>query len=106
MTYHDIIITDSIWPTVLYYTVSIIVGLLLYIGKLCIHRYANVTVCVCYALFVSLIAGVHLCIFRFGGEFTNTVFGIDLDTLNYDSIFYGSFVFFLSYGIAIPTKYK
>ncbi|PWW04968.1 hypothetical protein DES37_11464 [Mangrovibacter plantisponsor] len=106
MTYNDIIITDSIWPPVLYYTVSIIVGIILYIGKLLVHRYANLTVCVCYALFVSFIAGVHVCIARFGGEFTDTVFGVYLDTLTYRSIYNGAFFFFLAYGIAIPTKFK
>ncbi|OAT77415.1 hypothetical protein A9B99_21990 [Mangrovibacter phragmitis] len=106
MTWNDIIITDSIWPPVLYYTVSIIVGILLYIGKLFVHRYANLTVYVCYALFVTLFSGIQVCIFRFGGDFTNAIFGIDLDTLAYKSIYNGAFVFFLLYGIAIPTRFK
>lgn len=96
----------SIWPPVLYYIISIMFGVLLYIGKRFVHRYANFTVFIFYAFFVAFFSGIQLCIFRFGGEFTNTVFGVDLDTLNYDSIFYGSFVFFLSYGIAIPTEFK
>lgn len=106
MTWNDIIITDSIWPPVLYYTVSIIVGILLYIGKLFVHRYANFTVFILYAFFVTIFSGIQMCLFRFGGEFAKDILHINLDVYSYDSIFFGTFLFFLLYGIAIPTKFK
>lgn len=111
MNWQDVDITStgatlSMWPPVLYYIVSTVVGVLLYIGKLFVHRYANFTVFILYAFFVTLFSGIQMCLFRFGDEFAKDILHINLGVDEYDSIFFGTFLFFLLYGIAIPTEFK
>ena len=99
MTWQDVDITTggpalSMWPPVLYYIISIMVGVLLYIGKRFVHRYANFTVFILYAFFVTIFSGIQMCLFRFGSEFSMDIFHINVDVGSYDSIFFGSFLFF------------
>lgn len=106
MTYNDIIITPSIWPPVIYYIVSIVVGVLLYIGKYYVHRRANFTVFMLYGLIVGAAASVQMCLYRFGEDFAKDILRVNLDVHGYDSIFNGTFIFFLIYIFAMPTKFK
>ncbi|MEY8710956.1 hypothetical protein [Mangrovibacter phragmitis] len=98
--------TLSMWPPVIYYFVSIIVGGGLYFGRLFVEKYANITVFFIYGFFVLLIAAIHYCLFRFGAEFASDILRVHLDVYAYDSIFWGSFCFALLYCIAVPTKFK
>lgn len=111
MNWQDVDITTgapalSMWPPIIYYIVSIVIGGLLFIGKYFVHRYANFTVFFIYALFVPLIAGVQLSLMRFGDDFARDVLRVSLDVSIYDSIYYGALSFFVLYLFAMPTKFK
>ncbi|WP_226569299.1 hypothetical protein [Mangrovibacter yixingensis] len=106
MTWNDIVITNSIWPPVIYYIVSIIVGLLLFVGKYYVHRRANFTVFMLYGLVVIFCGGCQLALFRFGGGFPRDILRVNLDVYSYDSIFYGSYLFALVYALATPIRFK
>lgn len=106
MTWNDIVITASIWPPVIFYIVSIVVGVLLYVGKYYVHRRANFTVYMLYGLVVAVIAAVQICLFRFGADFARDILRVNLDVHGYDSIFYGSYVFFFVYCLAVPIRFK
>ncbi len=106
MTWNDIIITAPIWPPVIYYIVSIIVGVLLYVGKYYVHRCANFTVFMLYGLVVGAAASVQMCLFRFGEDFAKDILRINLDVYGYDSIYNGAFIFFVIYIFSMPIKFK
>lgn len=96
----------SIWPPVIYYFVSIIVGGGLYIGRHFVEKYANITVFLIYVFCVLFIAALHYCLFKFGAEFASGVLRVHLDVYAYDSIHFGSIAFALVYIFAVPSKFK
>jgi hypothetical protein len=98
--------TLSMWPPVIYYFVSIIVGGGLYFGRFFVEKYANITVFFIYGFFVLLIAAIHYCLFRFGAEFASDILRVHLDVYAYDSIHFGSIAFALIYIFAVPSKFK
>ncbi|KEA51883.1 hypothetical protein DT73_13200 [Mangrovibacter sp. MFB070] len=106
MTWSDIAIKSSIWPPIIYYIVSIVVGVLLFIGKYIVHRRANLPGFLLYAFFVITITAVQFCLMRFGADFARDILRIDLDVYGYESIFNGTYIFTIIYSLALPTKLK
>lgn len=106
MTWNDIVITDSIWPPIIYYIISIVVGVLLFIGKYIVHRRANLPGFLLYAFFVITITAVQFGLMRFGADFARDILRIDLDVYGYESIFNGTYIFTIIYSLALPTKLK
>lgn len=106
MTWDDIVITGSIWPPIIYYIISIVVGVLLFIGKYIVHRRANLPGFLLYAFFVITITAVQFCLMWFGADFARDILRIDLDVYGYESIFNGTYIFTIIYSLALPTKLK
>lgn len=106
MTWSDIAIKNSIWPPVIYYIVSIVVGVLLFVGKYYVHRRANLAGFLLYAFFVITITAVQFCLMRFGADFAKDILRINLDVYGYESIFNGTYIFAIIYGLALPIKLK
>ncbi len=90
----------SVWPVVAYYFVSIVVFLLLYLGKLKVNKLRRYPLFIAYTLVVIAIAAIQINIFANGYDFSSGVLHIDFDPYCYDSVYWGA-LFFLPWCICL-----
>ncbi len=92
------------WPVVLYFVVSILIFVLLYIGKSKVNKAHKYSLFIFYSLFVIAIAAIQINIFANGYDFVKNFLHINFDPYRYDSTYWGSLFFSLLYLLAMPKN--
>ncbi|MHA0969211.1 hypothetical protein E7735_16210 [Enterobacter cloacae] len=100
----ELSLTSPVWPALCYFIVSIVVFLLLYVGKLKVNGLGKYPLFIVYTLFVIGMAAVQINIFANGYEFVDGFLRIDFDPYRYDSVYWGSLIFSLLYLLALPRN--
>lgn len=93
-----------LWPAVLYYVISVIVFILLYMGKIKVNSLHKYPLFIFYLLFVIAIAAIQINIFANGQSFFKGFLHINFDPWKYDSIYWGALFFSLLYLLAMPRN--
>lgn len=102
----DIVLFQSLplWPAVLYYVISAIMFILLYIGKIKVNKRHKYPLFIFYMLFVIAMAAIQINIFANGQSFVKGFLHIGFDPWQYDSIYWGALFFSLLYLLAMPRN--
>ncbi|WP_312174414.1 hypothetical protein [Pseudescherichia sp.] len=94
----------SMWPVIVYYSLSIAVFGIAYYGRIIVQRKSNYLFFILYTLVIVIMAAIQFCIFVHGTAFTRSVFHMDIDVDLYDSIKWGAIVFALLFFFAMPRN--
>lgn len=77
----DIVFSQPLllWPAVLYYVISVIIFILLYMGKIKVNKLHTYPLFIFYRLFVIAMAAIQINIFANGQSFVKGFLHIDFD---------------------------
>lgn len=102
----DVVLSQFLllWPAVLYYVISVIIFILLYMGKIKVNKLHKYPLFIFYMLFVIAMAAIQINIFANGQSFVKGFLHIDFDPWQYDSIYWGALFFSLLYLLAMPRN--
>lgn len=96
--------SPSWWPVVIYYIISLLIFVVLYITKRFIDKKMKRPLFIGLTLLVPVVCALQFCIFGHGTSFMHGFLHIDVDIDDYDSIRFGALFFACLYFLAMPRN--